>query len=227
LKILAGALRAAGLPVSIQWAGSERALLDGIVTKKTADAGFFWQTPHCDAPSNQSANEAELCDRAVLSEPLMQAVISVFTRLDMSLDPDGPDAGQTRTICVPENQPVPQQAVAEIPWIKGASVKILRPKSLIDCLAAVERHEADALIAIEPEARFVIERLKLSQSFQISQRAAVTTGLHAVVAKDNPRQAEIIQGINDALLKFRAGGGYAAVMASHFADLTGSQVKQP
>jgi hypothetical protein len=79
---------------------------------------------------------------------------------------------------VPESQPLPGAAVAAIPWIKAASVKTpgqknkaasvktLRPKTMIDCLAAVDRHEADALVALEPEARLAIEKLITRNSFK-------------------------------------------------------------
>ncbi len=227
LKILADALEAAGTPISIQWVDGEKTLLDGLLTSKTGDAGLFWQTPNCDAPRDQSASEATLCDRAIVSEPLMQVVIGVFTRLDTALDPDAAGASEDRVLCLPEGQPVPNGVLDSIPWLKSATIKMFRPKTLVDCLAALDRHEADALISVEPEARFVIEKLKLSQSLQISQRPGATTGLHVVVAKDNPLQAKIIQNINDALAKFRSSDRYAAVMASHLADLTGSSVKAP
>jgi uncharacterized protein len=227
LKLLTDALAAAGTRASVQWVDGERDLLDSLLASKTGDAGLFWQTPNCEAPRGQTATEAALCDGAVLSEPLMQVVIGVFTRLDTPLDPSGADAPQERIICAPENQPVPVEAIDAIPWIKAPTVKMLRPRTLIDCLAAVDRREADALIAVEPEGRFAIERLKLSQTLQISQRAAVTTGLHAVVAKDNPHEEQLIKTINDAISKFRSSDRYAAVMASHLADLTGSVTKAP
>jgi hypothetical protein len=227
LKLLTDALDTAGMRISVQWVDGERTLLDDLLTGGTSDAGLFWQTPNCETPRDQTATEATLCDRAVLSEPLMQVVIGVFTRLDTSLDPSSADAPQDRILCVPENQPVSMDALATIPWIKAATIKMLRPKTLIDCLAAVDRHEADALIAAEPEGRFAIEKLKLAQTLQISQRPAATTGLHAIVAKDNPRQVQLIKTINDAIAKFRSSDRYAAVMASHLADLTGSVVKAP
>jgi hypothetical protein len=226
LKIFIGALNAAGIPVSLQWVDSEKELL-GRVTGRTADAGIFWQTSNCEKPGNQSASEAELCDRAILTDLLMQAVLAVFTRMDTPLGTPGPDAAQTRILCVPESHTVPEEVRAAIPWLKGASVKIVRPKTLIDCLAAVDQHDADALIAIEAEARFAIEKLKLAQSFQISQRSAVTSGLHAVIAKDHPRQAQFTKTINEAIAKFRATSAYAGIMASHLADLTGVATKQP
>jgi ABC-type amino acid transport substrate-binding protein len=223
LKILAGALGEAGVPFTVHWVDSERAMLDAL-TSKTADAGLFWQTPHCDMPVDPSASEARTCDTTDLTDPLIQAVIAVFTRPD----PAGPNAAaKNRTVCIPESQTVPAEALAAMPWIAGASVKTIRPKTLIDCLAAVDRSEADALIALEPEARFAIERLKLAQTLQVSQTAGITTGLHALVAKDNPRQAQLIQTINEALAKFKSGGGYTAVITSHLADLAGVSVKRP
>jgi len=227
LKILTAAMGGAGLPFSVQWVQSERALLDALVTNKTADAGIFWETTNCDAPSNQSEMQAELCDHAVQTEPVMQAVVAVFTRLDMPLDPKAADSPQSRTLCIPPSQSLPEDLIAEIPWLKGASLKKLRPKTLIDCLAALDAHEADAVIAVEPEARFTIEKLKLAASFQVSQRPGLTTGLHVVVAKDNPHQAQLVQSINSALAKFRASSQYSEVMASHLADLTGSAPRQP
>ena len=102
----------------------------------------------------------------------------------------------------------------------------MRPKTLIDCLAAVDRQEADALIAIEPEARYAMEKLKLTQSFQLAQRFGETAALRVAVAKDHPRQAQTVQTINDALAKLRASGGYAELMAAHLSDLTGTEAKQ-
>ena len=237
LKILTGALKAAGVPVSLQWAYSERALLDNL-TSKTADVGLFWHTPNCVRP--KSVMEAELCDDDALTDPLMQAVIAVVTRPDMPLDPGGPNAAaQTPTLCVPESQTIPDEAVAAIPWIKAASVKTsgpktkaasvktLRPKTPVDCLAAVGRHEADALIAVEPEARLTLEKLKLSQFFRISQVPGITSGVHAVVSNDNPRQTQFLQTINEALAKFKSSGAYAAMMAPPPTKLTGASVKQP
>ncbi len=226
LSVLTGAFGGAGIPVTVQWTDNQRAMLDGLAGGKSADAGLFWQQTNCDAPHDQSASEADLCDRAVLSEPLMQAVLAVFIRLDASLSATGQEGPQKRTICIPESQSVPDGALSSIPWAKAAQVKLLRPKTLIDCLAAVDGREADALISIEPEARFAIERLKL-QSLQISQRLSTVSGLHAAVAKDHPRQAEILQTINGAIAKLKAGGGYAAVIAAHLAELTGAAVKQP
>ena len=146
LSVLTGAFGSAGIPVTVQWTDNQRAMLDGLAGGKTADAGLFWQQTNCDAPHDQSASEAVLCDRAVLSEPLMQAVLAVFIRLDAALSATGQEGPQKRTICIPESQSVPDGALSSIPWAKAAQVKLLRPKTLIDCLAAVDGREADALI---------------------------------------------------------------------------------
>jgi ABC-type amino acid transport substrate-binding protein len=228
MKILTSALSTAGVPISVQWAGSDKAALDELIASKKADIGIFFEAPHCDAPANQSALEAEVCDQLVLTDPLLQAVIAVFAPLDMPLDPRS--AGvfpHSQTLCVPYNQTVPAGTLREIPWVKKNAVKIMRPKSLVNCLVALQQHEAGGLIAIEPEVRYAIEKLALAKSFQIAQRPGSTAGLHAAIAKGNPRQAELIKTINEALVKFKASSGYSQVIAAHLADLTGGQAKQP
>ena len=227
LKILTAALEAAGVPVAVQWADSEKVLLGELAASKTTDIGLFFQAPQCDITTNQSALEAGICDQAALTDPLMQAVIAVFAPMDMPLDPKNAGALQNQTLCIPDNQTLPEGTLEEIPWIKGATVKILRSKSVVNCLVALQQHEATAMIAIEPEVRFTVEKLALTQSFQIAQRPGATVGLHAAIAKENPRQAELIQTVNEALAKFKASSAYSQVIASHIADLTGTQVKQP
>jgi ABC-type amino acid transport substrate-binding protein len=210
----------------VQWADGEKAFLEGLLSNK-ADAGIFWQTLNCDAPGEQSASGAVACDKTAFSEPVMLAVLGVFTRLDAQLSTSSsPDSAQ-RTLCIPEDQPISEGALDSIPWLKGAQVKTLRMKAIIDCIAALDRHEADALIALEPEGRFVIEKLKLTQSLQLSQRIETPMGLHVLVEKANPRQAILLQTINEALSKFRASSGYSQVIASHISDLTGSTARMP
>jgi len=224
LKLLTEALESTNVGVSVQWADGEKVFLEGLLSNK-ADAGIFWQTLNCDAPGEQSASGAVVCDRTAFSEPVMLAVLGVFTRLDAQLST--PSSQAPRTLCIPESQPISEEALDSIPWLKGAQVKTLRMKAIIDCIAALDRHEAEALIALEPEGRFVIEKLKLTQSLQLSQRIETPMGLHVLVEKANPRQAILLQTINEALSKFRASSGYSQVMASHISDLTGSTARMP
>ncbi len=227
LKLFTDALANTKVPVTVQWATDERTLIEGMAGERTADAGVFIQSTECESPGDQSPVEASICDRASLSEPLMQAVLGVFTRIDTQLDPNAPGGGQPRTICIPESQPVTATALNSVAWIKVSEVRTLRPKTLIDCVAAVDGGDADGMIGIEPETRFVIDRLKLGQVLQLSQRIDLPTGIHVAVAKENPRSAAILQAVNEAIGKLRANGGYAAVMSAHLADLTGTPPSRP
>jgi uncharacterized protein len=224
LKLLTSALDAAGVPASVHWAENEKALLNDLFVTKKADIGLFLPSPHCDTPGNQSVLEAEVCDQAALTDPLMQAVIAVFAPGDAQLN-SGANASQPQTLCVPENQTIPEGVLEEVPWAKSGSIKIVRPKSLINCLIALQHHDTGALIAIEPEVRFALEKLASPQSFQIAQRPGMTIGLHAAVSKENPRQAEILQKINSALERFKGSDAYSAIMAAHIGELTGTVVK--
>jgi hypothetical protein len=208
----------------VRWATDEKEQFNDLFSTGKADIALFMPSPHCDTPSNQSHIEAEICDQAALSDPLMQAVIAVFASADGATGPVTP-AG-VHTLCVPENQTIPEGALDEVPWAKNGNIKIVRPKSLVKCLVALQNRETAGLIAIEPEVRFTLDKLAAPQSFQISQRPGMTIGLHAAVFKENPRQAEILQTINSALEKFKGTDAYTQIMASHISDLTGTAVKQ-
>src|SRR5262249_49352261 len=121
LKIFIGALNAAGIPVSLQWVDNERELLNR-VTSKAADAGLLLQSSNCETPANQSANEAEFCDRAIQTDPLMHAVLAVFTRIDTPLDPNSPGAPQSRILCVPDSHTRSKELWVAIPWLTRANV---------------------------------------------------------------------------------------------------------
>jgi hypothetical protein len=220
LKLLTDALSSSSTPFSLQWATSETSLLESLTSGKT-DAGLFWQSAHCQEPQGQSADEAALCDQTELSAPLMQIILGVFTRLDASLSANSAARDQDRTLCVPANQPVSQRDLSAIAWIKGKTLKMIRPKELVDCVAAVERRAADGFIATEPEGRYVIEKLKLSGTLQLSQHLEAAAGLHVAVAKDNPKHAQFLLRINKAIADFKASDRYSLVLASHLADLTG------
>ena len=122
-------------------------------TSKSGDAGLYWPTLNCDAPRDQSVTEAAVCDSALFSEPVMQAVVGVFTRIDTPLKAaGGEEEAQGKTICVPESQPVIREALGAIPWLEGAKVKTLRLRTLIDCIAALDRGKRTRLSPSSPKA---------------------------------------------------------------------------
>lgn len=224
LDLFSRSMAAAGIEASITWAQSERELFDNVLAAKSVDVGLFWQTPNCEMHNGQAALEAFLCDRAEFSDPLMHMVLGIFSRIDASLsDNRGPDA-QTRTVCVPESLSVPREMLSTIPWLEGQTVRYLRPKILIECLAALSRREADAMIAIEPEARFAIERLKLAGELHLSQKISSPLALHAFISKEHPNQASLLADLNLALSKFRESQGYAAVLSAYMTELAGAQI---
>lgn len=225
LKLFSEALAASGMQISVAWSDGEAAQLDTLLNTKTADAALFLQSSDCEHPHALSATAATLCDRASLTEPVMQIVIGLFTRTDAALA-NGTDAAAEHVLCLPENQTLPATASASFPWLRAPALRLMRVKTLIDCVAAVERREADALIATEPEGRFVIEKLKLSDVLQMVDRPVATLGLHAAISRDNPRREELLLGVNRALASFKSSPRYSAVMTSHLAELTGGARKK-
>jgi uncharacterized protein len=221
VKILRGALKKGGIQTSIRWVENENDLLSNLKSEY-ADVGIFMQSYDCENPRNQSASEAAFCDDMAATDPLMYAVVAVLTRIDASLNTS---TGEPQTLCSAENHTFSQETLSEIPWLKSLNVRLVRPKTLIDCIAAVDRQDAAALVAIEAEARFAIDKLRLFDKLQIVHRASVTAGLHAVIAKNNPRQRRLMEIINEALKKYKGSAEYIEIITSEFAELTGYPVK--
>ncbi len=225
LDLFLRSMAGAGIEAKVTLAQSERELFESVLATRSLDVGLFWQTPYCEMHGGQSALEAFLCDRAEFSDPLMHMVLGIFTRIDAQLSKAGAAAEATsRVICIPESLSVPKEMLSSIAWLEGQTVRYLRPKVLIECLAALSRREADAMIAIEPETRFAIERLKLSGELHLSQKLSTPLALHAFVSKENPNLARLLADLNGALSEFRESQGYAAVLSAYLSELAGTEV---
>jgi ABC-type amino acid transport substrate-binding protein len=97
----------------------------------------------------------------------------------------------------------------------------MRARSIIDCIAAVDAREADAFVALEPEARFVLDKLKLSESIKMVAAPAGVFNVVAALPKDAPRTKELLPLINKAIVDYKATGGYASTIVAHLAELAG------
>ncbi|MFX8351069.1 hypothetical protein ABTL64_19335, partial [Acinetobacter baumannii] len=87
--------------------------------------------------------------------------------------------------------------------------------SLVDCLSAVQRQEADALVASDLETGYVLGQLGLTSLFVMAERPLATHTVHAVVARTHPRGGEIIEALNSGLRRLKQTEAYARVMRDH------------
>jgi polar amino acid transport system substrate-binding protein len=208
----------------IDWARSRNEQLGALLGDKPLDIAVPWETPDCDRPNDLTAGSAIVCDRMVLSDPLFQVVIGLFVRADSDFKFQSDESVANRIFCVPQDLDTADFNRGGRNWLTQRQVTLVRAPSLVECLGLVERREADAAVANELEGRFTIERIGLGGAMRMLERPLAMRGIHAVVAKDNPRASEILKSINDGLVQIKKRDAYLAVVKKHVLGLLTQQV---
>ncbi len=217
------ALRASGYrdasEPSLQWMENGGRQLEDLLTKNTTDVALPWVAPDCEHPETLGPSSALICDGTLLSAPLFQAVYTFFVRTDGDFHFENDESISQRIICVPENHDLTDLNGPERRWVSEGKIKLVRPATLIDCFGLVEKREADAVLVNELEGHFVVERLGLSQVFQVTPRAVANHSVVAVVAKTNPKAEEFIRAINAGIAQLKQGEQYAQIVGKSLSEL--------
>jgi polar amino acid transport system substrate-binding protein len=201
--------------VTTVWNNDQTAQIEELVVKRGASIGIPWETPNCDEPQFLGAQNATMCDGALFSEPLFQVPVVFFGKAggNFSFETDASVTG--RVLCLPVGRDLADIGEKERKWVENNKVTLRRPATTIDCLSMVERGEADALVGSEPETRFIIERLGLSEGFKMAERPLATRGVHIVIGKGQPDADALLTKINAGIGALKQSGDYAAIVAKH------------
>jgi len=178
-----------------------------------------WESVDREQPSDLMQTSAVLCDNALFSEPILQVVIGLFTLSDSSFKFDNDEGILGKLICIPGDRDVSVLNGNGRKWISQRRVVAFRRPTLLDCVSAVQRHEADAFVANDLEVHYVLGRLGLSALFKMLERPLGTRGVHAIVAKEHPQASELIEYVNSGLRHLKASDAYAAIVRRHLMRL--------
>jgi hypothetical protein len=217
------AMRASGYigaeEFSIHWAENGARQLDELLTKNATDIALPWVAPDCENPENLGPSSALICDGALMSAPLFQAVYTFYVRADGDFRFENDDSIAQRVVCVPEHHDLTDLNGPDRRWVSEGKVKVLRPATLIDCFGMVERHEADAVLVNELEGHFVVDRLGLAQVLRPTERAVANHAVVALAAKTNPRGEAMLAAISGGIAKLKQGEQYAQIVEKTLAEL--------
>jgi hypothetical protein len=156
-----------------------------------------------------------VCDNAVASEPILQVILALFSLSNGNFKFDTDDNILGKTICLSRDNHVSALNANGRNWAAYKRLNVLRRATLLDCIAAVQAHDADALVATDLEGTYLLRRLGLTQFYAMQARPLATRGLHAVVARDHPRGSELIGTINEGLKRLKGGNAYSAIVQQH------------
>jgi uncharacterized protein len=211
----------AGMPseIEVRWTKSAAPPILSVLSDRSIDLFLPFESVDCEQPSDLIQTSAVLCDKVLFSEPILQVVIGLFTLSDSSLNFDNDEGIFGKLICIPGDRDVSLLNGNGRKWITQKSVVALRQSSLLDCVSAVQRHEADAFVANDLEAQYVLGRLGLSALFKMLERPLGTRGIHAIVSKDHAQASKFIDAVNSGLRRLKASDAYAVIVRQHLMRL--------
>jgi hypothetical protein len=186
---------------------SQEALSDS-----TVDLFLPVESADCDRPNELTQAAAVICDHAVYSEPILQVVVALFSLANGRFTFDTEESILGKTLCIWREQDLSALNANGRNWALYKRVTVLRRASLLDCVVAVQAHDADAFAAIDLEARQLLRRLGLTPYFAMQTRPLATRGVHAVVWRDHARASEILGALNDGLKRLKQSGAYASLV---------------
>ncbi|MDX2205372.1 MAG: hypothetical protein NW223_21670 [Hyphomicrobiaceae bacterium] len=205
--------------IRVQWTRALPPPIESVLDDRVIDLSFPIEAPDCERPNDLTQTSAVLCDQALFSDPILHVVIGLFRLASNPFPFDSDDRIFGKTLCLPQDRDASILNAAGRNWLADKRVTLLRQPSLVDCLSAVQRQEADALVASDLEARFVINQLGLASLFAMAERPLATHTVHAVVARTHARAGELIESVNSGLRRLKQTEAYASVMREHLSQM--------
>jgi hypothetical protein len=169
----------------------------------------------CDHPNNLTQASAALCDSTLFSDPILQVVLGLFTLSNSTFKFDTDDSILGKTICLSRDQDLSALNGNGRNWASYKRVSVMRRATLLDCVAAVQARDADTFVATDLEGNYLLRGLGLTPYFAMQPRPLGTVTVHAVVWRDHPRGADLINALNQGLKRLRESEAYSTIVQKH------------
>ncbi len=207
------------LGLAINWVDNADASLSLAKPSVASDVSGPWIGVDCDRPNNLSASASQVCDAALMSDPVMQVAFALYVAADSANDMDTPALREGRKICLAQDSDPSLLASGGRSWLDGKSVTIMRRPGLIDCLVAVDAHEVDGLVAVDFEATAMIRKLGLASRFRQTPQQLGTRGVQIAITRSTPGAEDLVRRINAGLGALKATQQYSDIITAHLQGL--------
>jgi NMT1-like family len=201
------------------WQKDRVAQAKAVFSDKVAEMGVPWERTSCKDAGLLWIPGVASCDGALASEPLFKVLLLFFVGTSSDFAFTGDESLTGRSICLPADRDLSGLGDAGKKLADDGKMKLVRPASLIECLDAVQRGEADAVLSNELEGRLTISRLGLSDAFRMSDRAVGTQDIEIILAKETPEADRVLAALNKGIAKLKGEDLYSRIVAKHLAQI--------
>jgi len=211
----------------ISWINDWTAHLNPLLLTRAFDVGFPWARPDCEGGINLDQSSQFRCQRFFFSDPLYEAVTSLFVRANSRIKSLRNDEIARTTLCRPAGYPLHELDQNGRNWVKEGKVTLIRPPTLDECFRLLESGTVDGVVEAELTGRASIASLGLSDKVRIIDQPVALTTYHALISKTHPHARTILYYMNSSLMKLRTSGEYDRIIERHLARFWDAQFLAP
>lgn len=212
-RIVAAAMERGGAPAAeIVFVDDRPAHLENLLGRGAFALSFPWAWPDCGRSGLMPA-EAALCSDFIASDSLYEHVTEFYARAGT------PAAGITDlaglaglTLCRPEGYPVTDLAAA---GLLPDRIALSPGPTAAECLARLDRGEADVASMDAAVARALANRSRLTNALIVLEPLTSVTRLRAIGRKGDPAAEAAIRHLNAGLSDLADSGGWFAIVDDH------------
>jgi len=156
---VSGPEKLAAAAMELRWAKGALPQIRSLLSDSTVTMSWPWEGADCERPNDLVQASALICDSALYSDPILQVVVGLFTLSGSALRFENDESIYGKTICVPLDQDVSALNGEGRNWLTEKRVSAMRQPTLLDCVSAVQKLEADAFVGKGAEPQLGGERI--------------------------------------------------------------------
>jgi polar amino acid transport system substrate-binding protein len=211
----------------ISWVNDWAAHLNPLLLTRAFDLGFPWGRPDCEAGINLDQSSQFRCQRFFFSDPLYEAITSLFVRASSRIKSLRSDEIAGSTLCRPAGYPIHELDQNGRNWVREGKVTLIRPPTIDECFRLLDSGTLDGVVEAELTGRASIASLGLGDRVRIIEQPVALTTYHVLISKSHPQARTILYYMNSSLTKLRESGEYDRIIERHLARFWDAQSPAP
>jgi polar amino acid transport system substrate-binding protein len=211
----------------ISWVNDRAAHLNPLLITRAFDVGFPWARPDCEGGINLDQSSQFPCQRFFFSDPLYEAITTLFVRTNSRIKSLRNDEIAGTTLCRPSGYPIHELDQNGRNWVKDGKITLIRPPTIDECFRLLDGGTVDGVVEAELTGRASIASLGLGEKVRIIDQPVALTTYHVVIAKTHPHARTMLYYMNSSLTRLRESGEYERIVERHLARFWETQQLAP
>lgn len=185
-----------------------------LITDHAYDFSLVWFRPNCDVVDRLSDDSKFRCNNLDWSDPIFQQIIGYYTRAGAPR-PDNYQALFGKTICRPSGY---STFMMEEVLLVEPNITLARPSGTVDCFEGLVNGDYDAVVLAADVAEGAIAKLSAREQVAFQDHLSQVATMHAVIAKTHPQGGELLEIINNGLVKIKQNGEWFKIISRHLSE---------